>query len=99
MDWIELQRDLIMMVRVHPSQPAFSKDSAMDLARTIADGVAAMVTEGRTGDADLEEARRNLRRLLAEMDRERQDLGLSVFTESTLAGAMARLCPGFWPFC
>jgi hypothetical protein len=99
MKWDDIQRELLFVVRNWPTEILFTKDSSTDLARQIVDGVSQMVAQDRTSDDDVAMARDSVRRLLEEMELERDRLGLHVFTESTLAGALGRLCPGFFPFC
>ena len=99
MKWDEIQRQLLLVVRNLPTQTLFTKESSMDLAMRIADGVSQMVAQDRTSDHDVAMARDSVQNLLEEMERERQALGLTVFTETTLSGALGRLCPGFFPFC
>lgn len=99
MDFAQLSYELLRTARDAPSEALFSKDSSMDLARVIIDGVRAMVETGRTEESDLQLARTNLIALLEAMNEERLTNGLQFFTESTVAGARFRLCPGLFPFC
>lgn len=99
MEWDDIQRELLFVARNWPTQTPFTKDSSMDLARQIVEGVSRMVAENRTNPHDVAIARNGVRTLLQEMDAERRTLGSDVFTETTLANALGRLCPGFWPFC
>jgi hypothetical protein len=103
MDWDDIAQELFMEIRNAESTALFTKDSAMDLAIVVVNGVRKMELENRTDPADLREARESLGNLLGYMAGEREALGIEVFTESTVAGglhnARLSLCPGFWPFC
>lgn len=99
MEWDDILRELISVVRAWPPETLFTKDSSMDLARQLVYGVSVMIVQNRTTGDDVARARDSVSRLLEEMEVERRTLGLSEFTEGTLAGANFRLCPGFWPFC
>jgi hypothetical protein len=99
MDLIDVQQDLLRTARELPSDALFSKDSSMEFARLVAQGANRMVADGRTGESDLKLARAQLAQLIEAMNEERSARSLAYFSETTLASARNRLCPGFWPFC
>jgi hypothetical protein len=65
----------------------------------IATGAQRMVADGATTEEDVAQARQCVERLPAEMNTERVGTEQTFFSEGTLAGALERLCPAFWPFC
>ena len=68
-----------------------------DLERLVRDSAAR--PPGLDWDSQkMEEAETNLRALLTEMTWQAGTMGLTELHESTLAGALAKLCPLF-PFC
>jgi hypothetical protein len=98
MAWDEIQRELISVVRDWPSSTLFTKESSMDLARLLVDGVSNMITQDRTTENDVVEARDSVRKVLEQMELERQSLGLAEFSETTLAEAKYNLLGRIWPF-
>ncbi|WP_421734113.1 hypothetical protein [Cellulomonas sp.] len=99
MDVHEVNEWILRSVRDLPSEALLSKDSSVDLATLIAQGAATMVQEGRTAPDDLAQAEQNAALLLASMNDVRIASGYEFFSETTVAEARSRLCPGLWPFC
>jgi hypothetical protein len=94
-----IEERLLYEVRGLKTEDVFTGASAIDLVLLVRRAAATMVAEDRTSDADLEQATEQLRIILAEMEVIRTELGLSEFHEITVGRAVAKLCPGFWPFC
>lgn len=94
-----MEERLLYELRGLKTEDLFTGASAIDLALLIHRGAATMVAEGRTSDADMEKAVDHLRSLVDEMESVRSELGLTEFHEITVGSALAKLCPGFWPFC
>jgi hypothetical protein len=98
-DAFAIAERLIYVVRDTKHDDPFTGASAAELTLRIIRGVATMVADGRTDDADVREAETGLRSVLEEMDRARDVRGLSTFSEETVDMAFMRFCPGFFPFC
>lgn len=99
MDAGQIEERLLFVLRDARHDDLFSGACAVDLVMYMRTAAATMVAEGRTSEDDLAIASQNLTALLVEMDEQRVRLGLTEFQERTLSEALARLCPGFWPFC
>lgn len=99
MDAGQIEERLLFELRALRHEDLFSGASAVDLVLGIRKAAQRMVDEGRTSEADVDEARSSLKGLLAEMDEQRVRFGYVEFRERTLSEAIAKLCPGFWPFC
>lgn len=99
MDAGQIEERLLFELRARRHEDVFSGASAVDLVLGIRRAAQRMVDEGRTTQADVDEARQSLNKLLSEMDEQRVRFGLSEFQERTFSEALNNLCPGFWPFC
>jgi hypothetical protein len=98
-DAARIEEQLLFDLRATRHEDVFSGASAVDLVLLVRRAAQTMVDQGRTGDDDMATATDNLHTLLAAMDDRRVELGLREFHERTVSDALARLCPGFWPFC
>lgn len=94
-----IEERLLYEVRGLKTEDVFTGASAIDLVLLVHRAAATMDAEGRTSDADLDQAIERLRIILGEMEAVRTELGLTEFHEITVGRAVAKLCPGFWPFC
>jgi len=99
MDTDQIESRLVNVLRNARGHDNFTANSAADLFLQIQMAAQRMVKEGRTSDRDMDEATQAFMLLLNEMNSEKTIRGYSEFREETVSGALAKLCPGFWPFC
>ena len=99
MDAEQIEEQLLNALRGMAHGDVFTGASAVDLVQLLRRAARRMGAEGRTSEADVAAAVESLRTFLAEMEKARDEWGLTEFHEETVSHAWTKLCPGFWPFC